>query len=125
MITILKRNENNKPMLSIGGYNDFKIITEEQFDKIQSIMDSGESSEATDEYIVRTYLMAEKIYPKYVVGEHVIYIDKGEYLIGMINKVSDAVENCYFVDFADGEPKWLEAQYLHKIANGDRYMFLV
>lgn len=125
MITILMRNEENKPMLSIGGYNDFKIITEEQFEKIQSIIDSKESSEASDEYIVRTYLMAKKEYPKYGIGEHIIYIDRGDYLIGMISKKSDAVEDLYYVDFIDGEPRWIEAEYLHKIANGDRYTFLV
>lgn len=125
MITILKRNENNKPMLSIGGYNDFKIITEEQFEKIQSIINSGESSEATDEYIVRTYLRAKKSYPAYAIGEYIIYIDRGDYVLGVINKKSEAVENCYYVDFNNGTYKWIEAEYLHKIANEEDYVILV
>ena len=31
----------------------------------------------------------------------------------------------YYVDFNDGVCKWLEAEYLHKIANEDTYLILV
>lgn len=120
----LTRNKKGEPMVCIDIYTDFRIITEEQYKRISDLVDKEATDENGDEIAI-IYLMGKKNYPEYHIGEYIIYIDRGDYLIGIITKKSEAVENCYYVDFNDGTCKWIEAEYLHKIANGDTYVFLV
>lgn len=125
MIVVLGRNKDNQPTLSVGGDSRHKIISEADFKKIEEIINSNNHSESADEYILRTFILAEEEYPTYEIGEHIIYVNQDKYKIGIITRVSELVKCLYFVDFNNGEEMWLEAKYLHKIDNGDTYLFLV
>lgn len=125
MIVVLGRNKDNQPTLSVGADSKPRIISEDDFKKIEEILNSNNHSESSDEYILRTYILAEEEYPTYKLGEYIIYVDQEKYKIGIITKISELVKGLYFVDFNNGEEMWLEAKYLHKIDNADTYLFLV
>ena len=125
MIVTLGRNEDNQPTLTISEKYEPKIISEEDFKEISKIVANDTHTQLEDEYILKVYLYAEPNYPKYKIGEYVIYNQRETYYLGMISEVSETNKNLYFVDFNNGEQKWLEACYLSKIANGDVYTILV
>ena len=123
MIILLGRDNKNKPTLDIG-YGRPKIISEKNFKIVADILNKGNITDEDNQKVTKIYLSGKSKYPKYVIGDYVIYIDRGDYIIGQIIKVNPEIEDEYLIDFNTGNDLWVNARYIHPIANIDSFTIL-